>query len=104
MALIACPECARSISTEAKVCPGCGFPIAEGRTPTEALPAGPISALAPADNQTVLMEVQALLVEFRLAPVFLLVAGPAVDRSLPTPLLCDANLRGSGFCAGRILV
>jgi len=29
MALINCPECGKQVSTEAKVCPGCGFPIAE---------------------------------------------------------------------------
>ena len=34
MALIKCPECGRDVSTAAKTCPGCGFPIAEQPTPT----------------------------------------------------------------------
>lgn len=29
MALINCPECGRQVSTEAKACPSCGFPVAE---------------------------------------------------------------------------
>ena len=29
MALINCPECGKQVSTEAKACPGCGFPVAE---------------------------------------------------------------------------
>lgn len=29
MPLIACPECSREVSTEAKSCPACGFPVAE---------------------------------------------------------------------------
>ncbi len=29
MALIACPECGREVSTVAKTCPACGFPVAE---------------------------------------------------------------------------
>jgi hypothetical protein len=29
MALIQCPECGRQISAEAKVCPQCGYPVAE---------------------------------------------------------------------------
>jgi len=29
MALIKCPECGREVSTEAKTCPGCGFPVAQ---------------------------------------------------------------------------
>jgi membrane protein YdbS with pleckstrin-like domain len=29
MALIACPECGREVSTAAKVCPACGYPVAE---------------------------------------------------------------------------
>ena len=29
MALIACPECGREVSTVAKSCPACGFPVAE---------------------------------------------------------------------------
>ena len=29
MALIACPDCGREVSTAAKTCPACGFPVAE---------------------------------------------------------------------------
>ena len=29
MPLIACPECGREVSTAAKACPNCGFPVAE---------------------------------------------------------------------------
>lgn len=29
MALIDCPECGRQVSTAAKACPGCGYPLAE---------------------------------------------------------------------------
>ncbi len=40
MALIKCPECGRDVSTAAKVCPGCGFPIAEPAAPTPAAATG----------------------------------------------------------------
>lgn len=33
MALIACPECSKQISTEAKTCPSCGYPLAERGIP-----------------------------------------------------------------------
>lgn len=43
MALIQCPDCKRQVSSEAKSCPSCGYPIAErlqkgaiGSTPVEA--------------------------------------------------------------------
>lgn len=29
MALISCPECGKSVSTVARSCPGCGYPVAE---------------------------------------------------------------------------
>lgn len=29
MPIIACPECGREVSTAAKACPACGFPVAE---------------------------------------------------------------------------
>ena len=29
MALIECPECGRKVSSMAKVCPDCGYPIAK---------------------------------------------------------------------------
>lgn len=34
MALITCPECSKSISNQAKVCQGCGFPITRAVTPS----------------------------------------------------------------------
>ncbi len=40
MALINCPECGRQVSTAAKACPGCGFPVAEKLDSTAAVPAG----------------------------------------------------------------
>ena len=42
MALIDCPECKRAVSTAAKTCPNCGYPVAEklaqGPAPGEASP------------------------------------------------------------------
>ena len=35
MPIIACPECGREVSTAAKACPACGFPVAE-KNPTGA--------------------------------------------------------------------
>lgn len=32
MALMQCPECDRSVSTQAASCPGCGYPINARRT------------------------------------------------------------------------
>ena len=46
MALIACPECGKQISTEAKTCPSCGYPLAERRRAD------------PAEADTLLMEVR----------------------------------------------
>ena len=40
MPLIACPECGREVSTAAKSCPACGFPVAE-KLPASA--ASPVS-------------------------------------------------------------
>src|SRR6185369_3206241 len=31
MALIACPECSREVSSAAPACPACGFPVASGQ-------------------------------------------------------------------------
>lgn len=31
MALMQCPECNRSVSTQAAACPGCGYPINDRR-------------------------------------------------------------------------
>ena len=36
MALIDCPECGHRVSTAAKACPACGFPVAESGTNTSA--------------------------------------------------------------------
>ena len=33
MSLIKCPECGREVSTAAKSCPNCGFPVAEQQSP-----------------------------------------------------------------------
>jgi len=39
MALINCPECGQQVSTAAKACPSCGFPVAEKVQSAEAAPA-----------------------------------------------------------------
>lgn len=57
MALIACPECGRQISTEAVACPGCGFPMATRKTPVPA-PASAVETNPITDTETVLMEVR----------------------------------------------
>jgi hypothetical protein len=42
MALIDCPECGKSVSTQAHACPHCGFPVAEKLSPQSAVaPATP---------------------------------------------------------------
>jgi len=56
MALIACPECGRQVSTEAASCPSCGYPIAARVERTPAAVSSAVAA-APVDTQTVLMEV-----------------------------------------------
>ena len=55
MALITCPECGKDVSTQAKACPACGFPLAE-RAP--ATPATQASAMDAVDAQAVLLEVR----------------------------------------------
>jgi len=57
MALIACPECGREISTEARTCPGCGYPLAERNRATASAPETRATALAAVDTQEVLLEV-----------------------------------------------
>ena len=58
MALIACPECGKDISTEAMACPACGYPLAErSATPTPS-PAAQASAMEAVDAQAVLLEVR----------------------------------------------
>jgi hypothetical protein len=46
MALISCPECGKQVSTAAKACPGCGFPVAEQGGGPLAGPAGKSPATA----------------------------------------------------------
>ena len=60
MALIACPECSKQISTEAKTCPACGYPLAERGIPAAptADPSGETSDAARVDAQPVLLEVR----------------------------------------------
>src|SRR5262245_62028963 len=56
MALINCPECGKQVSTAAKACPYCGYPVAEHVPQTEAAgnPAGdPVLV-----NQQVLAEIR----------------------------------------------
>lgn len=58
MALIACPECGRQISTEARACPACGYPLAErGRGAATASEAR-ANALEALDTQAVVLEVR----------------------------------------------
>jgi uncharacterized membrane protein YdbT with pleckstrin-like domain len=58
MALISCPECGKQVSTEAKVCPACGYPLAERNRPAAPAPAARAVALNAVESQTVLMEVR----------------------------------------------
>jgi uncharacterized membrane protein YdbT with pleckstrin-like domain len=56
MALINCPECGKQVSTEAQVCPACGYPIAEKLAQTQAATSagGPL----PAAQTQVLAEIR----------------------------------------------
>ena len=55
MPLIACPECHREVSTEAKICPGCGYPLAErNRSQAPGIP----DLVQPVNTQTVILEVR----------------------------------------------
>src|SRR5215475_14181768 len=54
MALINCPECGKQVSTAAKACPGCGYPVTERLGKTEDAPGTP---LGPASTE-VLAEVR----------------------------------------------
>ena len=58
MALIACPECGKGVSTEARDCPACGFPLAERNGAATPSPATQASAMEAVDTQAVLMEVR----------------------------------------------
>lgn len=44
MALIPCPECGQEVSTSAKSCPQCGFPVAEKLTGSAPAPADELLA------------------------------------------------------------
>lgn len=48
MPLIECPDCGKSVSSEARACPNCGYPVAEKAKPTEAVTA---AAGAPPDDK-----------------------------------------------------
>lgn len=58
MALIACPECGRQISTEARACPACGYPLAERSRTAASSPEAQADALEAVDTQAVLLEVR----------------------------------------------
>jgi uncharacterized membrane protein YdbT with pleckstrin-like domain len=58
MALMPCPECGNQVSTEAKTCPACGFPLAERREAATPSADAPVSALDAVDAQSVLLEVR----------------------------------------------
>jgi len=58
MALIACPECGKEISTEAKTCPSCGYPLADQGNPSQVAPSGQTVAPDAVGNQSVLLEVR----------------------------------------------
>lgn len=58
MALIACPECGKEISTEARACPACGYPLAERGDPATPSPAAQTIAMDAVDTQAVLLEVR----------------------------------------------
>lgn len=58
MSLIACPECGQQVSTEAKACPACGYPLAERSGEAAASREAQASALNAVDTQAVLMEVR----------------------------------------------
>src|SRR5690242_21822291 len=54
MALINCPECGKQVSTAAKSCPNCGYPVAEHVPKTQTEP----GAIPSADNAPVLAEIR----------------------------------------------
>ncbi len=58
MALIACPECGREISTAAQSCPACGYPLAERSQSSSPSPEAQASAMNAVDVQAVLLEVR----------------------------------------------
>jgi membrane protein YdbS with pleckstrin-like domain len=58
MALIACPECGKEVSTEAKACPSCGYPLRERTEVTALVPEVQSPPIDPVDKQVVLLEVR----------------------------------------------
>lgn len=58
MALISCPECGKEISTEARVCPACGYPLAELSGSAASSSEAQASAMDAVDTQVVLLEVR----------------------------------------------
>ena len=58
MALIACPECAKEVSTEARACTACGYPLAERGGAVTPSPETQASAMDAVDTQAVLLEVR----------------------------------------------
>lgn len=58
MALIACPECGKKISAEARACPACGFPLLQtaGDTTSSEEQTRPMGTVE--NTQTVLLEVR----------------------------------------------
>jgi uncharacterized membrane protein YdbT with pleckstrin-like domain len=58
MALIACPECGKEVSTAAKACPACGYPLTERSSPAIPSPDAQASAMDAVDRQAVLLEVR----------------------------------------------
>lgn len=58
MALMACPECGKSVSTEARSCPRCGYPFAERNATVAPRPVEQARAGDAAPTQAVLLEVR----------------------------------------------
>ena len=60
MALISCPECGKQVSAEARMCPGCGYPVAERVSGGAVVVPTPVqqSAVDAVDAQAVVMTVR----------------------------------------------
>jgi uncharacterized membrane protein YdbT with pleckstrin-like domain len=54
MALIACPECGKEVSTEAEACPACGYPLGERNAAAPSLG----NQVRAVDTQSVLLKVR----------------------------------------------
>jgi len=57
MPLIPCPECRKEVSTEATICPACGYPLGQP-SPTAPAPEVQAPAVVAVDLQSVLLEVR----------------------------------------------